>query len=524
MFDSYTQVQVAFQKIKITGYEMIQNRVATDWCKRAFGSPQLSVEGKIAILLGEAEKQIIWADVLPECRSFFTCLPLVFSSAVSLNHQNAIKEGQHFLSIEAEDLNAGEQAAVAGMGCFPQAPASELEVAEVIHDEVTNHAELPCQREVESPSVQETPPSTVSQEDAHESAGRSCDRQDNIETPKAARSLSSRRALATDPVEETVDIAMANEKESPQSKKATKKASLKKQAAKKPSVKKPATKKPAPVRKTKASVKIQPKEKVVKFEKERMYPLKAKARAPTKRKNLPKATSKALSKDSNEAIRRSPPRTAKLKQTLPVQVAPSPQPKKARPLTQQEINKGFSVPDQSSALKLLKKLGYTTADKNFACPATLPANGGTSEITRFRVVGDFRRHLCRHGVVWDGIQELSEEKKEMLSKWIRYSICSDLRGRSEIPEQARSPYSSIHAPLLKLGFQFLGGVYYFPKVTPKRIGGISMNGFRMDGEDGLHARLCRFGLPASCDLKGLSKTDLLRLQLFLTDCIYVNTL
>ena len=119
---------------------------------------------------------------------------------------------------------------------------------------------------------------------------------------------------------------------------------------------------------------------------------------------------------------------------------------------------------------------------------------------------------------------LPDDLREWLDRWVRFSISPVLRKESVIPMEARDPLKSIHNHLLQLGFRERGFNYYLPGSNPEVKCGVSLNGFALEGPDGMTANLCRYGLPESSNFKNMTDSERLRLELYLADCQEVDTL
>eukprot|EP00546_Thalassionema_frauenfeldii_P021876 CAMPEP_0178905452 /NCGR_PEP_ID=MMETSP0786-20121207/6283_1 /TAXON_ID=186022 /ORGANISM="Thalassionema frauenfeldii, Strain CCMP 1798" /LENGTH=1168 /DNA_ID=CAMNT_0020577061 /DNA_START=35 /DNA_END=3538 /DNA_ORIENTATION=+ len=185
----------------------------------------------------------------------------------------------------------------------------------------------------------------------------------------------------------------------------------------------------------------------------------------------------------------------------------------------------YSIPTGKQVMKILKKLGYSNSGINWFRPDVQSKSKDKNQCGThwFEGLPQLRRFLCLYGVECPGYTEVDDESKTLLEKWIRYSICPSLNERDckEIPSEARDPIGSPHNLLVELGFKYTSGEYFEPGVKPKNVCGISINGFSLDGADGLIAKLCRTGLPENCNK--IDETDRLRLELYISCCQDVDT-
>jgi hypothetical protein len=192
----------------------------------------------------------------------------------------------------------------------------------------------------------------------------------------------------------------------------------------------------------------------------------------------------------------------------------------------EEELKAYAVPSVKEVLPVLLKLKYSCFGKTWFRPGY--KNKDKKNLIcgehYFESILDLRRFLCLRGVETKGFEKISETSKAALKKWVRYSIVPSLRSASEIPLEAREPLSSIASFLKDLGFHYTGGYYYFPGEKKKDAGGISLNGYNLDGSEGLCSILCRQGLPETCNFSRVSEVDRIRVELYLSDCKSVNTL
>jgi hypothetical protein len=190
------------------------------------------------------------------------------------------------------------------------------------------------------------------------------------------------------------------------------------------------------------------------------------------------------------------------------------------------VNESYIVPTTRDVLPILTKLGYKSINSKYYRPglSVMDKKNLIDGVHFFSSASELRRFLCRRGVELQANVALSEEDKGTLQKWVRYSICPALRNETMVPVAARKPLNSIHSPLVKLGFSFRLFEYYLPGTVPITKLGISINGFLLNGPEGLWSSLCRGGLPDNCDFNNISESDRLRLELFLTECPDVNTL
>jgi hypothetical protein len=194
-------------------------------------------------------------------------------------------------------------------------------------------------------------------------------------------------------------------------------------------------------------------------------------------------------------------------------------------MSEQEIAEEFKVPSTREVLPILSKLGYKNVKTMYYRPTFSGKDKKTLDegVHYFSSASDLRRFLCKRGVELTYVA-IDDDSKELLQKWVRYCICPALRNESFVPNEARTALSSAHNMLVKLGFQFRNPYYYLPGATPINKTCIALNGFEMDGPDGLWANLCRQGLPESCNFQNLTDSDRLRLELYLADCPKVDTL
>jgi hypothetical protein len=176
-----------------------------------------------------------------------------------------------------------------------------------------------------------------------------------------------------------------------------------------------------------------------------------------------------------------------------------------------EVFGEFDIPREEDVVPLLQKCGYTFCTGKWVLPSgnvTLP---------------DLRKFLCSTGVQNGDV--LSDDEYCLLRKWVRWSILSS----DVIPTNARDPLSPrcIHRYLLRLGFRLSSGYYFYPGEEIRIASGIAINGYLLDGDRGLVARLCREGLPRYSEqlqMDPLSESERIRLELYISDCQYVNTL
>lgn len=195
-------------------------------------------------------------------------------------------------------------------------------------------------------------------------------------------------------------------------------------------------------------------------------------------------------------------------------------------MSEQEIADEYRVPTTREVLPILRQLGYKTANSKYYRPGCSSKEKKNLQegVHYFSSTGDLRRFLCQRGVEMRENVGLADDLKDTLEKWVRYSICPGLRNETEIPAESRKPLGAIHKHLLELGFLLRGITYFLPGAKPERKCHLYMNGFALEGPDGLVANLCRFGLPESSNFHNMTASERLRLDLYLADCPDVNTL
>ena len=173
------------------------------------------------------------------------------------------------------------------------------------------------------------------------------------------------------------------------------------------------------------------------------------------------------------------------------------------------------LPSFNDVQPLLKKAGFKFPNGRYILPGVDPSDDKfVQDRDYFDRVSRLRRYLCAYGI-WETGFEWKEEEKACLSLWVRTAIVPGLWGRDEVPNELRFFFtgSQLHGLFDKLGFQYTSdGSYYLPGVKPVVTGGISINGRKMMGEDGLLVYLARFGLPPSCTFQNLSKEERLHLE------------
>ncbi len=194
-------------------------------------------------------------------------------------------------------------------------------------------------------------------------------------------------------------------------------------------------------------------------------------------------------------------------------------------VSEQEIAEEYRVPTTREVLPILRQLGYKTVNSKYYRPGCSSKEKKNLEegVHYFSSTGDLRRFLCQRGVEMRENVGLADDLKEKLEKWVRYSICPGLRNETEIPIEARQPLRLIHKQLMELGFLSRGFIYFLPGAKPECKCNLFMNGFALEGPDGLVANLCRFGLPESSNFQNMTASERLRLDLYLADCPDVDT-
>ena len=194
-------------------------------------------------------------------------------------------------------------------------------------------------------------------------------------------------------------------------------------------------------------------------------------------------------------------------------------------VSEQELAEEYRVPTTREVLPILQLLGYKTAHSKFFRPGYSPKDRKNLEegLHYFSSPSELRHFLCRRGVENHENVAFPEDMKERLQLWVRYSISPALRKETYIPIEARKPLGSVHIPLMKLGFIEQGHIYYLPGSKPEKRYGLSLNGFELEGPDGMLANLCRYGLPETSNFQNMTDSERLILELFIADCPDVET-
>ena len=176
---------------------------------------------------------------------------------------------------------------------------------------------------------------------------------------------------------------------------------------------------------------------------------------------------------------------------------------------------------------LLRKAGYRCIGNKYCNPFVSKPNLPKYVEGRdyFSDISAFRKHLCAYGVHCIGAEKWSDHDKKQIDSWVRYSIVAALRGMTEFKKCTPLLFGEVHKLLLKLGFKYQSPHYFEPGCKPKKVDGLCINGgWKKDGEDGLWARSARFGLSSSCEFSNLSADERMKLELYLCDCPFIDTL
>lgn len=492
IFNDYMQIQMILDKERITGLEKMENELTKSMILRyQSGQP---VTGNVAIVLGEA-KTILWEEAIGETKKFHLFLHHVLTNAPdclpSATWNKALDEALKLLDIPRVLPNVEvDQVGFASQQEISREPSA----AELVLSPAASSPKIPQESSfVDTPTV-------------NESVGDCWDRE-HIVKP-------------VEPVAPAIASSGADSHSTIMHSTSTQDSGISNTQAEENCM--PSTIDPGPAATKKT---VSGKKNVgVKI---------AKVRYDTKHVSASKGegSSKSLIR-----VRRQSPRQRLLKevtfkdepQTLPFpKHIPAAVVDDPSVMSEQEVAQEFKVPSTREVLPILSKLGYKNVKTMYYRPNCSGKDRKTLALEEgvhyFSSASDLRRFLCKRGVE-PMYTAINDDLKEILQKWVRYCICPALRNESVVPREARTALSSAHTMLVKLGFLFRNPYYYLPGVTPVTTNGISLNGFEMDGPDGLWANLCRHGLPESCNFQNLTDADRLRLELYLADCPQVNTL
>lgn len=138
-----------------------------------------------------------------------------------------------------------------------------------------------------------------------------------------------------------------------------------------------------------------------------------------------------------------------------------------------------------------------------------------------------RRYLCAYGTDCKRY-EWSQEEEELLLLWVRTAIVPGLWGlEGEVPQHLQQflKQRRIHPFLMRLGFKWTNdGFYYLPGEKPRVIGGLSINGRKMLGDEGLLVYLARFGLPQACKFDMLTEDERIHFEYYISQSVEVDAL
>lgn len=220
----------------------------------------------------------------------------------------------------------------------------------------------------------------------------------------------------------------------------------------------------------------------------------------------------------NMRVKRESPRVKKNQLVLAI-----PSPAESQGLDDEQI----AIGKFDAVFALLRKAGYRCTGNKYCNPfvskPTLPKYVEGRDY--FSDISAFRKHLCAYGVDCAGTEKWSDDDKKQIESWVRYSIVVALRGMTEFKKCTPLDFGDVHRMLLKLGFKYINPYYFEPGCKAKQVDGLYLNGgWKKDGEDGLWARIARFGLSSSCDFSTLSADERMKLELYLCDCPFIDTL
>ena len=189
-----------------------------------------------------------------------------------------------------------------------------------------------------------------------------------------------------------------------------------------------------------------------------------------------------------------------------------------------ESTEDWSISPFKEVWALLQKVGFKYK-RDFHClPGVNPSDDKfVLDRDYFDLPTRLRKHLCAYGI--DNCKGFEWDKKqtECLNRWIRLANVHLPNDNKEVPEAGRTQikHSEAISLLTKLGFSYssLSSAYYLPGEEPNIKCGLSLNGRKLEGKDGLLVYLARFGLPLkTCAFKKISDVERLQLELFLAEC------
>ena len=506
IFNSYGEAQEVSEKCNIQslkGFINMNNDLAKVFIRRL--RSKLPTKGRVAIVL-DAEKKIVWEESIGETKSFYrhlaTCA-LCPEYDTTVGWLDALTEAEILLDIPRVPTEPSNVLQVE--------PASNQEVAPA-HEAISSAAMAPSPPRIRDEPVADPSPADTST--VIESIGEDCWGHEEAANADAAKqSAVTPAGSARAPSQETSEPDTQERQDATKSKK-THGGKEKKSGGQTKQVPRKKTKEPP-----KSLLRLR-----------RSSPQK-RAQSAQKKKGvkfnvLPKRLNAILPKQTNAQVLPKRTNAKVLPKRTNAQDVISVVPDDPSVMSEEAISEEYKVPTTREVLPILLKLGYKNVASTYYRPGYESKEKKHLEegVHYFRSASDLRRFLCRRGIHCTGFEGLSGDEKTILRKWVRLSICPALRNVTEVPIKARDPFSSIHNPLLKLGFVYRGDCYYLPGTKPNVKFYVSINGCRLDGADGMWANLCRHGLPDNSDFKNVSKTDRLRLELFLAECPCVDTL
>lgn len=185
----------------------------------------------------------------------------------------------------------------------------------------------------------------------------------------------------------------------------------------------------------------------------------------------------------------------------------------------QEVMLPRNIPTWDMVWPLLQKAGFTFTNGHYCLPGVDPSKKRyVLDSHYFANHLRLRRFLCAYGIKEGGtFNFLNQDDRDRLSLWVRTAIVPRFWGLSQndIPADVRLalPKKKMHPLFKSLGFKYhKDGLYYLPNEEVNRSCGLSLNGRKLDGEDGLLVFLARFGLPPSCKFNEIDDTQRSRLE------------
>jgi hypothetical protein len=173
----------------------------------------------------------------------------------------------------------------------------------------------------------------------------------------------------------------------------------------------------------------------------------------------------------------------------------------------------------------LETAGFVFRENLYCRPGMDPKRNSSAVLGQdyFTTEQDFRKNLCAYGL--EDCKKWAEDVCLNVSLWIRYSIAESLRSETEILDSPIITGYRAWRLLEQLGFRhvwaLLGSDYYYPGVKEKDS---VLGTTKFDHEMKFYVYLTRFGLPATCRFDRISSKDRTKLERFLAEKGFVNTL